>query len=128
MSEPFAPSVEEIVGERPPIGPLRGDPVIVESSQRSAFVPLLILALSLLGWFVFQAMQVQADRDVIQTAVAGQNRQIEESKKLRTAFETLYRGTQQLADGGNANARLVVDELKKRGLAITGTPPAAPKK
>ena len=51
--------------------------------------------------------------------------QLQESKKLRDSLDAIARGTAQLADAGNGNARLVVDELKKRGVTINQNPPAS---
>ncbi len=128
MSEPFTtPGADDPVVVRsaaPSV--LRGETIVDEPAARTtAFVPLLLLGLALLAWFVFQAIQATADREVIRAAATGQDRQLDESKKLRSAFETLYRGTLQLADGGNQNARLVADELKRRGVGLNGqgTPP-----
>lgn len=131
MSEPFAmPARSDApVDDRAEPTFLQPDPLAVERPSVSAFVPLLLLGLVLLAWFGYQATVAMADRDVIRIATAGQDRQVDESRKLRAAFETLYRGARQLADGGNDNARLVVDELKKRGVGLDGAaPPAAPAK
>lgn len=99
----------------------------------SAFVPLMILALVLAAWFGFQATQLRAERDAMRDLHANQEKQVQDSKKLRDSLDAIARGTAQLAEGGNANAKLIVDELKKRGVTITpnGTPDtgaaAAPK-
>ena len=38
--------------------------------------------------------------------------------KLRTSLDSLAADTQRLADRGNANAALLVTELKRRGITI----------
>ena len=96
---------------------------------RSPFLPMVLLALTLLGWLGFQTWQLVRERTAIATAFANQDKSVEESKKLRDALDALARDTQRLADQGNANARLIVDELRKRGVTINpdAAPPAVPK-
>ena len=53
-----------------------------------------------------------------------QDKQKEESKKLRDSLDAIARGTAQLSDAGNPNARLVIEELKKRGVTVNPNPPA----
>ena len=49
--------------------------------------------------------------------------------KLRSSLDALARETAILADRGNAGARLIVDELRKRGVTINPkAPPAGPDK
>ncbi len=110
MSEPFAPVSRSELSD--------------EAAMVSAFLPLAILGAMLLVWFGFQAIQLRAERDIIHNALKTQNKQIEESKKLRDSFFAIAHGAEVLADGGNANARLVVDGLKKRGITVTPNPPA----
>lgn len=93
------------------------------ASTLSAFVPVLILGLVLAAWFGFQATQLRAERDAMRELMAGQDKQLQESKKLRDSLDAIARGTARLADSGNANARLVVDELKKRGVTINPDSP-----
>jgi hypothetical protein len=50
---------------------------------------------------------------------------MENSKKLRDQLDGIARETQLLANKGNAGAKLIVDELKKRGITISTDPPAA---
>lgn len=95
-----------------------------EPPTLSAFVPVLILALVLAAWFGFQATQLRAERDTMRDLMTNQDKQLQESKKLRDSLDAIARGTVKLADEGNANARLVVDELKKRGVTINPNPPA----
>ncbi len=108
MSTPFGatPDVDDRHADRTP------------ADAMSAFVPLFILGLVMVAWFAFQAMQLRVERDAMVEVMAGQEKPLADSKKLRDALDALAKGTQQLADGGNTNARLIVDELKKRGVTI----------
>ena len=97
-----------------------------QAAPRSAFVPLLLGGLALLGWLAFQAQQQVAERQILQTAYASQQQTVDNAGKLRASLDTLAADTQRLADSGNANARALVEELKKRGVTINSanTPPA----
>ena len=108
MSEPFEPS--------------RLSDASSDAKPMSAFLPVMILALVLLAWFGFQALQLRLERDAISAALVNQEKTVTESKKLRDSFYAIAHGAEQLADAGNPNARLVVDGLKKRGITITPNP------
>lgn len=84
----------------------------------SPFVPLLLLGCAMLGWMGFQTEQLMAERVNLDKARTSQTQPIEQSKKLRVALDSIAASTQRLADSGNASAKLVVDELKKRGITI----------
>ena len=96
-----------------------------QAASRSAFVPLLLGGLALLGWLGFQTWQLYSERQTLQTAHASQQQTVDNAAKLRASLDTLAADTQRLADGGNPNARALVDELKKRGVTINpaNTPP-----
>ena len=111
MSEPFEPAVR--VG---------ADTAGVDAPM-SAFLPVLILGLVLLVWFGFQATQLRVERDAMRDAITNQEKPVQDSKKLRDSLDALARGTVTLADGGNPSARLIVDELKKRGITISANQP-----
>ena len=98
----------------------------VQAAPRSAFIPLLLAGLALLGWLGFQAQQQYAERQILQSAYASQQQTVDNAGKLRASLDVLAADTQRLADGGNANARALVEELKKRGVTINSanTPPA----
>ena len=107
--------------ERPPLPrPERG--------ERSVFVPLVILALAVAGWAAFQMTQLLRERDSLDAARTNQERPMENSKKLRDQLDGIARETQLLANKGNAGAKLIVDELKKRGITISTEAPPAPDK
>ena len=100
-----------------------------ERGERSVFVPLVILALAVAGWAAFQMTQLLRERESLDAARTNQERPMENSKKLRDQLDGIARETQLLANKGNAGAKLIVDELKKRGITIsTETPPAPDKK
>lgn len=120
MSEPFAAASVPA-----------GTDVRVATGTLSAFLPVLILGLVLLAWFGFQASQLHGERDAMREVTTNQEKTVQDSKKLRDSLDAIARGTAQLADSGNANARLIVDELKKRGITIspnqpTGIDPGTP--
>jgi hypothetical protein len=97
-----------------------------QASPRSAFVPLTLATLALITTFGWQAMGQLADRNTLQAAHAGQQQTVDNAGKLRSSLDGLAADTQRLADGGNANAALLVAELKKRGITINAQAANAP--
>ena len=96
--------------------------VPAQAAPRSAFAPLLLGGLAMLGWLGFQAQQQYVERQALQAAYASQQQTVDSSAKLRASLDTLAADTQRLADAGNPNARALVEELKKRGVTISTTP------
>jgi len=90
----------------------------------SPFVPVLILAVAFLVWSVFQTIMLAREATTLASARASQELQTRNADKLRQALDGVARDTVKLADKGNANARLIVDQLRKRGVTIN--PEAAP--
>lgn len=86
--------------------------------SRSPFVPLLLGGGALFVWMLFQTGQLINERRQLTDAHASQAQTIEQSVKLRTSLDAIAAGTQRLADGGDTNAKLLIDELKKRGITI----------
>jgi hypothetical protein len=98
------------------------------SAGPSVFIPLIILALAAGGWAGFQMTQLLRERDSLAVARFNQEHPIENAKKLREGLDTLAKQTQLLATKGNAGAKLIVDELRKRGITINPESAAAPEK
>ena len=90
----------------------------------SPFLPTLLIALSLLSWLAFQGAQLALEQRRLRLAQTSLDAQHEAATKLRAALDSLATATSKLAADGNANARIVVDELRKRGVTIR--PNAAP--
>lgn len=84
----------------------------------SPFLPLLLVMLAVFLWSGFQCYQLFGERQSLLSAHANQQRLLDESGKLRASLDALARETAVLADKGNAGARMIVDELRKRGVTI----------
>ena len=103
-----------------------------ERAKHSAFVPMILGGMALLGSMAFQGYQHLGDRQTLQNAHAAQQQTVDNAGKLRASLDALAADTQRMADAGNASARLLVEELKKRGVTINATatagatPTAAP--
>jgi hypothetical protein len=92
-----------------------------DATQRRAFspfLPLLLIALALLTWLAFQGVQLGLEQRQLRLAQASLDTQHEAATKLRAALNALATATAKLASDGNANARVVVEELRKRGVTI----------
>lgn len=102
----------------PLTAPRRGD-----SDRKSPFLPLLMLTTALLLWFAFQTYQLWAERQQLALLRASQDVQVEAAGKVRASLDAVATTTARMADAGNVNARVLVEELRKRGITIN--PPAA---
>jgi hypothetical protein len=100
------------------------EPAPVRAQRWSVFVPVFLLALTYLAWTVFQTTQLAIERNALQTLRSNQEKQMDESKKVRERFEALSRETHLLANRGNRGAMLIMQELRKRGITITTDVPA----
>lgn len=87
-------------------------------------VCLVVVAFAL--WTGFQTTQLLRERGTLTAILASQEAPVQEATKLRTQLDSIARGTQELANQGNANAKTIVTELQKRGITINVPAPAAP--
>lgn len=92
-----------------------------------AFAPLTLICLAVLGWMSFQTWQLFNDRQALRAAHANLQTTVDNAAKLRGSLDALAADTQRLAEAGNASARVLVEELKKRGVTINPNPAAVPK-
>jgi len=100
-----------------------------ETRTSSPFVPILVVALALVLWFGFQTVMLVRESSALSTARDNQEAQVQAANKVRQALDAVARDTAKLADKGNPNARLIVEELRKRGVTINpdAPPPGAGK-
>ena len=107
-----------------------GDESRVHRSPKPAgqgpFIPLLVLALAVAVWSGFQTTQLLKERETMRATMAAQDKTVQDAKKLRDALDNMARETALLAEKGNQNAKLIVDELKKRGITIDPNAPPNP--
>ena len=123
-AETVAPDWPEVSGAN-----ARAAALSNQSATRGPFVPMLLGGVALLGMLAFQSAQLLMDREALQATHASQQQTVDNAGKLRTSLDTLAADTQRMADAGNANARVLVEELKKRGVTINAaqaTPPVPP--
>ena len=91
----------------------------------SPFVPLLLGGLALLGWLGWQTLQLVSEHNALQGAHAAQQQTVDNAGKLRTSLDALAADTQRMALAGNPSAKLLVDELARRGVTISAPGAAA---
>lgn len=94
--------------------------------RRGPFLPLLLLALAVVGWLAVQTVQRLGDRRQLDALHAGLDAQEDAARKVRTALDTVATSTAKLADGGNPNARLLVEQLRQRGVTINAAGASQP--
>jgi hypothetical protein len=97
-----------------------------EEGGRSYFIPLLIIAIALVIWTGFQTTQLLRERKYLRAVLNDQSPTVEQSQKLRAQLDSIAKGTLELANRGNSNAKTIVEELRKRGITIN--PGDSPKK
>ena len=90
--------------------------IIAPRAERGANLPLMIMLIALLLWFGFQSLQLATERANLGEARGHQEAAMQEAQKLRTQFESLISKTSELANKGHAGAKLVMEELQKRGM------------
>ena len=93
---------------------------------RTAFVPALLMALALTGGFGAQLWDAYQQRQALLATHAAQQQTVDNAGKLRQSLDALAADTQRMADGGNANAALLVTELRQRGITISVPGAAGP--
>jgi len=69
-------------------------------------------------WFGFQSVQLAQERSHLSLVKINQDSAVLESEKIRTQFQTIMEKTSELANQGHGGAKMVMDELQRRGFAI----------
>lgn len=93
----------------------------------SGFVPALLIALAVVASLVFQSIHLARELNQLGDALAGLEAQRQVAVKLRASLDAVATATARLASEGNANARVIVAELARRGVTITPQDPSKPK-
>jgi hypothetical protein len=90
-------------------------------ARRSPFVPVFLLALSLLAMTGFQSWQLLQQQARLQTLRENQEPAVAETQHIREQLQALTQGTAKLAAAGNQNAQRIIDELARQGVKVTAT-------
>ena len=108
-----------------PVSSRHGERSRREHGERmySPFLPLLLLVIAGVAWPFFQCYQLINEKQALATVFSNQNRPFEDSTKLRNSLDAIARDTALLASKGNPSAKLIVDELARRGVTINPTAP-----
>jgi hypothetical protein len=90
-------------------------------ARPTVFVPALLIALAIVVWFGFQTVQLVREWGQLSVAQSSLQPQEQNAIKLRASLDAVATSTVKLAAEGNGNARVVVEELRKRGVTINLT-------
>ena len=85
-------------------------------------LPFILTLVALTIYFAFQTLQLATERNNLGLMKANQDAAIQEAQKVQTQFKTLVTKTGELAAQGHAGARMVMDELQKRGFSSAPAP------
>jgi len=95
------------------------------TSTRSAFWPLLIIGVAMAAWSGFQTYQLVQEHAALKALHTNQEALVQNAVKLRAQLDGIAGDTQRLANAGNANAQVIVNELRRRGVTINPDNPPA---
>ncbi|HNT37985.1 MAG TPA: hypothetical protein PKO45_02580 [Rubrivivax sp.] len=119
-------------GRLPPEGrpvaaaqPAQAAPAARGRPAHGPFLPLLLGLAALLTVLLHQLWQLEQERQQLGATLQSAGPQMAAAQQLRQALDRLAADTQRLADEGNAPARTLVDELRRRGITINAAAPAA---
>ena len=87
-------------------------------------LPFILTLTALLIYFAFQTLQLLNERGNLAMVKSNQDGAIQEAQKVQAQFKTLVGKTSELAAQGHAGAKMVMEELLKRG--VGAAPPDAP--
>ena len=88
------------------------------TERRVSSLPLILTVVSLLVWFGFQTVQLVLERSDLSQLKGNLEAAMQDAQKARAQLETLITKTAELANQGNASAKIVVEELEKKGIPI----------
>jgi len=99
------------------------DPGADPRAATSMFIPALLLALAVVAWFAFQTVQLWREQQQLELMKTSLVPQEQAAAKLRASLDEVATATAKLSASGNPNARVIVEQLRNRGITIQ--PPAA---
>lgn len=82
------------------------------------FLPVLLITMAVTAWFAFQTVQLVEERSSLAQLKDAQKDTLENAHKMRAQLNSIAAGVAQLAEQGNADAKLVVKALRDRGITL----------
>ena len=92
------------------------------SRRYGVYLPLLLTLIGIVSWLVFQTSQLVIEHGALLQLRANQVSTLHTMQKMRKQLETLSVGAAKLAQQGNPNAKLIVDDLHRKGITINPPP------
>ena len=89
-----------------------------DKSTNPLALPLLLLAAAFFLTTAFQTYILFQNGSNLVNARLGQTQAVEQSLKVRQQLDALAGKTAKLADQGNANAKTIIEDLKKQGVSV----------
>jgi hypothetical protein len=100
------------------------DPEGSGARNRNPWPALALLTIAVVSWFGFQTFQLTRERSTLQAVRTAQEPTIGQAQRLRGQLDVIMKKTLELAQQGNPGARLIVEELARRGVRINPDSPA----
>jgi hypothetical protein len=89
--------------------------------QRLA-IPVTLVVVAFFIMTAFQTVQLVRERGHLGDIRLAQEPTVQEAAKLRQQLDSLGAKTAALADGGNANAKAIVEELRRNNIIVKANP------
>lgn len=99
-----------------------GAEYVVPTERNNLQLAFLLTLLALLIWHGAQTVQLLRERTSLSLAKESQDAALQESQKVQSQFQTLVTKTAELAAKGHPGAKMVIDELQKRGVGLAAGP------
>lgn len=87
-------------------------------AKRSIFLPLLLLAVAVVGMVLGDLYQGMQRRAALAERISSLESSVADAEKVRKQFDTLAKGVARLASAGNSNAQMVMAQLNKAGVNV----------
>ena len=87
----------------------------------SGFIPLTLLAVSLLIVFIWQLSNISSQRTALQNLIQNQQQAVQQSRQVQAGLEKLVTDLLDLSQNGDEDAKAIV---AKYGIARQGGAPA----
>lgn len=88
------------------------------SRRYDAYLPLLLTLIGIVLWLAFQSTELVIERSALSKLHDNQESTLQTSQKMRKQLDQLASGVAKLAQQGNPNAKLIVDDLRHKGITI----------